>query len=220
MVTCPAVRLAWDAAMRFGKRQNLQLCELSKVLRCGPADRWGAPRYAERRKVELVFTGTESPLGRLDWPTSATESTEWRFWGGSGEIIKRCSAQEHAHSNWMKRLVFSLTFSLSPALWCALGNAHTHTVWGKATEDAVVVVVVVELRHTWDLPLSFSVFFIHRAIIAIAFSFHVRSSHALYAQFTEAGITAKVLMKVGEQKKKVCMFKKKDSRKSGCPAPW
>lgn len=85
--------------MRFGKRQNPQLCELSKVLRRGPADRRGAPRYAERRKVELVFTGTESPLGRLDWPTSATESTEWRFWGGSGEIIKRCSAQEHAHSN-------------------------------------------------------------------------------------------------------------------------
>lgn len=94
--------------------------------------------------------------------------------------------------------------SLSRTLVRARKRTHTHTVWGKATEDAVVVVV--ELRHTWDLPLSFSVFFIHRAIIAIAFSFHVRSSHALYAQFTEAGITAKVLMKVGEQKKKVCMF--------------
>lgn len=127
MSSCSAgVGLGW--AMRFGKRQNPQLCELSKVLRCGPADRRGARHYAERRKVELVFTGTESPLGRLDWPTSATENTEWRFWGEPGR-----SSNDAAHKStptpieWSDWSSLSLSLSLPHSVWCALGNTHTHT---------------------------------------------------------------------------------------------
>lgn len=114
--------------MRFGKRQNPQLCELSKVLRCGPADRRGAPRYAERRKVELVFTGTESPLGRLDWPTSATESTEWRFWGGKRgdhQTMQRTRARPLQLNEATGLLSHFL--SLSRTLVRARKHTHTHT---------------------------------------------------------------------------------------------
>lgn len=48
--------------MRLDKRQ---LCELSKVPRCGAADRCGAHGSAARWKVELDSSGRESPLSRF-----------------------------------------------------------------------------------------------------------------------------------------------------------
>lgn len=92
-----------DERRAFGKRQ---LCELSKVPRCGP--RWpvrcthgSAARWKSRARLPLADKVRSAAL--LDRPhPQRAESGEWRFrgWGGgdgtggTGEIIKRCSAQE------------------------------------------------------------------------------------------------------------------------------
>ena len=94
---CVQLFLVRDAPWRSGG--ILLLCELSKVPRCGPADRRRAHgSVAARRKVERDSSGRESPLRSSVWPTSPAESREWRFGGGWGgetrEIIKRCSALE------------------------------------------------------------------------------------------------------------------------------
>lgn len=95
-----------DERRAFGKRQDPQLCELSKVPRCGP--RWpvrcthgSAARWKSRARLPLADKVRSAAL--LDRPhPQRAESGEWRFrgWGGgdgtggTGEIIKRCSAQE------------------------------------------------------------------------------------------------------------------------------